>query len=169
MNRRRVVSMVGAVLAAASLAACGSSTTAPTAPSAGVSASASNAPGAALALAKTTLGEVVVDAKGMTLYMYTKDTQGSGKSACEGQCLAAWPPLLVDATPSVPGITGKLATITKADGRKQVTLDGWPLYYFAKDKAPGDVTGQGVGTVWWVLAASGTPIQAAVEGGNTGY
>ena len=167
MDRRRVMSTVGAVLAATSLAACGSGTTTPTAVSAGVSAS--NAPGAALALARTTLGEVVVDAKGMTLYMYTKDTQGSGRSACEGQCLAAWPPLLVDATPSVPGITGKLATITTADGRKQATLDGWPLYYFAKDKTPGDVTGQGVGTVWWVLAANGTPIQAAAEGGNTGY
>ena len=167
MNRRRVISLVGAVLAATSLAACGSSTTTPSAQSAGVSAL--NASGAALALAKTTLGEVVVDAKGITLYMYTKDTQGSGRSACTGQCLTAWPPLLVAATPSVPGITGKLATITTPDGRKQATLDGWPLYYFAKDKAPGDVTGQGVGTVWWVLAANGTPIQAAAEGGSSGY
>lgn len=175
MTRLRVLSVAGAVLVAASLTACGSS--APTTPAASSSSAAggsttagASASGATIAVAKTSLGDVVVDAKGMTLYMYTKDTKGSGTSACAGQCLAAWPPLLADGTPSADGVTGALGTIDTADGKKQVTLDGWPLYYFAKDKAAGDVTGQGVGTIWWVLDKDAQPVMAAKDtGGNAGY
>ncbi|MDQ6716438.1 MAG: hypothetical protein M3Z83_10050, partial [Actinomycetota bacterium] len=114
-------------------------------------------------VARTSLGDVVVDASGLTLYMFTKDTKDSGKSSCAGQCLALWPPLFTDGTPTADGVSGTLATIATADGRKQVTLNGWPLYYYAKDKAAGDVTGQGVGQVWWVLSKEGQPVQAAAQ------
>ncbi|REJ07700.1 hypothetical protein DY023_03460 [Microbacterium bovistercoris] len=114
----------------------------------------------ALMVASTSLGDVVVTGDGMTAYMYDKDTQGATTSACTGQCLEKWPPILSDeATPKVDGVTGDLGTIDTPDGKLQVTLDGWPLYTFAGDSAKGDVNGQGVGGIWWVLKADGTLIR----------
>ncbi len=162
----RLSRFVAAAVLASTLAACGSTGTTTT-PAAGggapSAATSSAATGATVHAARTSLGEVVVDAAGMTLYMFTKDTKDSGKSSCAGQCLALWPPLFADGTPTADGVSGTLATIPTADGKKQVTLNGWPLYYYAKDKAAGDVTGQGVGQVWWVLSKEGQPVQAAAQ------
>lgn len=110
---------------------------------------------AQLMVADSALGEVVVDGDGMTLYMFDKDTQGAGESSCTGECLTNWPPLTTDGAPALDGVTGEVGTITTADGSTQVTLNGWPLYYFAGDAAAGDVNGQGVGGVWWVLTPAG--------------
>jgi predicted lipoprotein with Yx(FWY)xxD motif len=106
------------------------------------------------------LGNIVTDGKGMVLYMYTKDTQGTQMSVCTGGCATAWPLALADATPKLTGVTGAVTMIPTASGGKQLALNGWPLYYYAKDKAPGDVLGQGVGTVWYVLDSTGTPKKA---------
>jgi predicted lipoprotein with Yx(FWY)xxD motif len=99
------------------------------------------------------LGNVLVDSRGMTLYTFKSDAPG-GKSTCTGQCAVNWPPLLVapGAQPSAgTGVTAsKLGTITRPDGATQVTYNNMPLYFFFKDKAPGDVNGQGVGSVWYV-------------------
>jgi len=112
-----------------------------------------------LGVADSSLGKIVVDGEGMTAYMFDKDTQGTKTSACTGECLAKWPPILSDsATPKADGITGTLATIDTPDGKHQVTLDGWPLYTFAGDAAKGDVNGQGVGGIWWVLSPAGEKI-----------
>jgi len=111
---------------------------------------------AELMVADSSLGKIVVDGDGMTLYMFDKDTQGSGQSSCTGECLTNWPPLTTtDDVPTLTGITGEVGTITMADGSTQVTLNGWPLYYFAGDAAAGDVNGQGVGGIWWVLTPAG--------------
>lgn len=111
---------------------------------------------ATLMVADSTLGEIVVDADGKTLYMFDTDTQGSGESSCTGECLTNWPPLTTEGdAPAVQGVTGEVGTITTADGSQQVTLNGWPLYYFAGDAAAGDVNGQGVGGIWWVLSPAG--------------
>jgi predicted lipoprotein with Yx(FWY)xxD motif len=101
---------------------------------------------------KSTLGNFLVDSKGMTLYMFTKDT--AGVSNCSGGCTVNWPPLLTTGTPGAgSGVdASKLGTITRSDGSKQVTYNNEPLYYFAGDKNPGDTTGQGVGSVWYVVA-----------------
>lgn len=113
----------------------------------------------ALAVAETSLGQVVVDGEGMTAYMYDKDTQGTDTSACTGPCLTQWPPILSESeTPEADGVTGTLATIDTPDGEHQVTLDGWPLYTFAGDAAAGDVNGQGVGGIWWALTPAGEKI-----------
>jgi uncharacterized surface protein with fasciclin (FAS1) repeats len=99
------------------------------------------------------LGSFLVGPDGKTLYTYKKDT--AGVSTCTDKCAAAWPPLTVatGVTPSAAsGVAGKLATITRADGTLQVTYNGLPLYYFAKDVAAGDTNGQAVGTVWYVAA-----------------
>jgi len=111
---------------------------------------------AELTVAESPLGEVVVDAKGLTVYMFDKDTQGADAIACAGPCLDSWPPVTTENdAPSVEGVTGEVGTITAADGSMQVTLNGWPLYYFVGDEAAGDVNGQGVNGVWWVLSSDG--------------
>jgi LPXTG-motif cell wall-anchored protein len=101
-----------------------------------------------------TLGTILTDANAKTLYLYTKDTPGDGKSACYDNCAVNWPPLTVPAgtTPTLPsGVEGTLATITRTDGTLQVTYNGWPLYFFKNDAAAGDTKGQGVGGVWFIL------------------
>ncbi|WP_298860732.1 hypothetical protein [uncultured Microbacterium sp.] len=117
------------------------------------------ASGGGLAVADSSLGKIVVDGEGMTAYMFDKDTQGTKTSACTGACLSQWPPILSDsATPKADGVTGTLSTIDTPDGKHQVTLDGWPLYTFAGDSAKGDVNGQGVKDIWWVLSPAGEKI-----------
>lgn len=165
MNAKTTMAVFGTtVLLALGLAAC--STTAGDAPddtSTGPgygdsppSESETPASAAALAVAESSLGEIVVDGEGLTVYMFDNDTQGAGVSTCEGQCATNWPAVTTDSEmPEVEGVTGEVGTITGVDGSTQVTLNGWPLYYFAGDTAPGDVTGQGVNEVWWVLSAEG--------------
>ena len=116
---------------------------------------------AVVAIASTDLGDVVVDAEGMTLYMFDNDTQSGDTSSCTGQCLEQWPPLFTesDAPTGSADITGELGTIESPDGKLQVTLNGWPLYYWVNDKAAGETTGQAVGGVWWVLDPAGEPIR----------
>jgi predicted lipoprotein with Yx(FWY)xxD motif len=92
----------------------------------------------------------LTDSKGMTLYYYTKDADG--QSACYGGCAAAWP-IFYAPTVAVPSAlnAGDFGTITRTDGSKQTTYMGWPLYYWAKDAKAGDMTGEGVGKVWYIL------------------
>jgi predicted lipoprotein with Yx(FWY)xxD motif len=98
------------------------------------------------------LGTVLVGPKGMTLYKYTQD--GPNSSACSGKCATNWPPLTVkSADELVPGVNlrGKFDTIKRDDGSLQVTYNGAPLYYYAKDKARGDSTGEEVGEKWYTI------------------
>ncbi|ACQ82336.1 Secreted repeat of unknown function [Beutenbergia cavernae DSM 12333] len=112
-----------------------------------------------LATADSDLGEIVVDGAGMTAYMFTNDTQGGDASACTGDCLTAWPPVIASSEePVVDGVTGEVGTIETPDGELQLTLNGWPLYLFAQDTAAGDVNGQGANDVWYVLSPDGEPI-----------
>jgi LPXTG-motif cell wall-anchored protein len=102
------------------------------------------------------LGKFLTDDKGMTLYMYTRDTANT--SNCYDQCATRWPALVQAAgQPVAPaGLTGALATAARKDGTQQVTYNGMPLYYFAQDTKPGDTNGQNVGTVWFVVAPGST-------------
>jgi predicted lipoprotein with Yx(FWY)xxD motif len=98
------------------------------------------------------LGDYLVASNGMTLYRFTKDT--ANKSNCSGQCIAIWPPYSQAMNnPLVPGsgVTGKLATITRADGSMQLTYKGVPLYFYSKDTKPGDTNGQNVLGIWFVV------------------
>ncbi|HEX6972114.1 MAG TPA: hypothetical protein VF234_07830 [Limnochordia bacterium] len=97
------------------------------------------------------LGPHLVDAMGMTLYLFERDEPGV--SNCYDRCAQNWPPLLIAyGEPSAPpAIKGELGVITRRDGGRQVTYNGMPLYYWARDQAPGDTTGQGVGEVWYVV------------------
>lgn len=93
---------------------------------------------------KTEAG-VLTNQAGMTLYTFDKDAAGSGKSACNGDCAAKWPPLTAGASSTGSGDYG---VITREDGSKQWTYKGKPLYLWIKDQKPGDTTGDGVNNVW---------------------
>ena len=115
--------------------------------------------------------QIVVDGDGMTVYVFDKDTPGSGTSACSGGCLQAWPPVVADSeSPTVEGVSGEVGTITRDDGTLQVTLEGYPLYLWQNDTAPGDTTGQGVQGVWWVVTPDGTKVTATpAPAASAGY
>jgi predicted lipoprotein with Yx(FWY)xxD motif len=131
-------------------------------------ATSTSAPAMAAAAATVNIGKnskysaFLVDGKGMTLYLYTKDTPGT--STCFGSCAQYWPPLLTTGKPVAgSGVDmSRFGTTTRTDGTTQVTYNGWPLYYYAKDKQPGDTTGDGVGNVWYLITPSG---DKAVAGG----
>jgi predicted lipoprotein with Yx(FWY)xxD motif len=101
------------------------------------------------------LGSFLVDSKGMTLYIYTKDAPNT--SYCYDSCAGYWPPLLTTGTPVAgAGLTSSLLGTTKrTDGTTQVTYNGWPLYYYVSDKAAGDTTGENVQAVWFVITPAG--------------
>lgn len=90
-------------------------------------------------------GGMLVDAKGMTVYTYAKDS--AGKSACAGKCAENWPPVMATDAKA----TGDYSTITRDDGTKQLAYKGKPLYTFIKDKKPGDKTGDKVMDAWHVV------------------
>lgn len=128
-------------------------------PSPGDSESSSPTDGAlALKVVDSPLGEILVDGNGMTLYLFTQDTQGEDASVCEGQCLVNWPPLLGVPTEGEGVDDSKLGSFTRSDGSVQASYNGWPLYYWVQDTAPGQSTGQGVQGVWYVLDRDGDAV-----------
>ncbi len=166
---RRLVA--GAVLSVAlAAAACGSTPTSAvsgkthanpnTAHSAGSGTSAS-AP-AIRSTTNATLGTILVDPAGATLYRFTADQ--NGQSSCTGGCAQVWPPFTVAAGSkpvTASALVGTFATTTRPDGTSQVTYNGSPLYLFTGDKAAGDASGQGVEGKWFVVTVSATPSSAA--------
>jgi len=138
---------VAALISACSSAAVATPVPTQAAPAVTQAAPAAPAAGAATVMAKTIGSQTILVAgsNGMTVYTFTSDTAGSGKSACSGGCLTKWPALTVAAGATATagtGVTGQLGTITRADdGSLQVTYNGLPLYFFQNDKAPGDTNG----------------------------
>ncbi len=128
---------------------------------AGVASSGSSARVAAVASGPSALGRIVVDSRGHTLYLFEKDRRGA--SACSGACLVYWPPLLTRGAPTAtkgarPSLLG---SIRRADGTRQVTYAGHPLYRFSGDARRGQTNGEGLkdfGAGWYVLMPSGKKI-----------
>jgi predicted lipoprotein with Yx(FWY)xxD motif len=155
-----------ALVAAVGLAACGSSSsgsssTATTSTTAGKPAS-SPRPASVVATSKSALGTFLVDAKGRALYLW--DADHGSKSVCSGDCATAWPPLTTTGMPKAGGKaeSSLLGTTTRADGSREVTYAGHPLYYYAGDGGPGQTNGQGsdsFGSPWWVVSPAGKAIQ----------
>ncbi len=114
-----------------------------------------------------TLGDILVDGKGMTLYYWKNDQPNV--STCSGKCLANWPPLLASGTVTAgAGLNATdFGTTQTTDGRTMVTYNNKPLYYFIGDKAAGDTKGQGIGNVWYVVppvSSSGSGSQPSAQG-----
>ncbi|QFZ73117.1 hypothetical protein GFH48_07435 [Streptomyces fagopyri] len=104
----------------------------------------------------TTLGKVLTDSAGFTLYRFEKDTAEPPKSNCDGDCAKAWPAVPADGATAATGVDkALLGEVTRKDGTKQLTIGGWPMYRFAKDTKAGDTNGQGVGGIWYASAPDG--------------
>jgi predicted lipoprotein with Yx(FWY)xxD motif len=136
---------------------------------------AAQANGAVVSTAKTSLGRIIVNSNGRTLYLFAKDR--NGKSACTGQCAVFWPPLITSGKPRVIGgaRASLIGTTRRADGRLQVTYNHHPLYTFVKDTKAGQTNGEGVnafGAVWDAVSPAGAKIpkpSAPSSGGGGGY
>jgi len=169
----RWLAPAGLAVAAVMIAACGSSSS-----SAGVApaATTSTAPVASGTVLKTrTISGITVltNAQGFTVYWFGPDTSTTSK--CNGSCATFWPPVKGPATAGT-GVTGKLGTITRADGTTQATYDGHPLYTYKGDTAPGQAKGNNLnasGGVWHEVTASGeaapAPATSTSSGGGYGY
>lgn len=163
---------LGLVTAAASLAlaACGSSGNGygSSGSSSGTTQSANGATADALHTMSISLGTILVDAQGKTIYYFAGDV--GSQSQCNGACAANWPPVPASAsTEAISCITASLGSTTRADGSKQLTVDGHPVYTFAGDTSPGDATGQGKvldGGLWTVVSPDGKAISASANAGG---
>jgi predicted lipoprotein with Yx(FWY)xxD motif len=109
----------------------------------------------------TEFGPILVDGEGLSLYLFMNDTQNGDSSACNDDCAVEWPPLLTQGSPIAgEGVdSALLGTITRDDGSMQVTYNGWPLYHFDEDTAPGDTNGQGMESVWFLVTPTGEAVQ----------
>ncbi|HTI23817.1 MAG TPA: hypothetical protein VL652_22660 [Kutzneria sp.] len=112
---------------------------------------------AVLSVANTTLGKVVVDDQGFTLYMFSHDSASPPKATCDGECALTWEPVSAqDGSVTVQGVgQGLVGEVTRSDGTKQMTLGGQPLYRYAPDQKPGDTTGQNQGGMWFAIGPDG--------------
>jgi len=122
---------------------------------------ATEARGTTVMVARSRLGRILVDGKGITLYDFVRDKHGV--SSCYGACAALWPPLITKGKPHAgTGVRASLLGTTKRkDGKLEVTYNHHPLYYFVSDRKPGQTTGQGLnqfGGPWWVLSPAGKEI-----------
>jgi predicted lipoprotein with Yx(FWY)xxD motif len=148
-------------LVALAVAGCGGSSNS--------TASTSTQGSATVDVANASLGKILVDSKGRTLYLFKKDT--GTKSTCFGACATNWPPERVTRKPTVSsGLTAsKAATTQRADGKPEVTYNGHPLYLFVGDKKPGDTNGQGVnafGGSWFAVSPAGAQVSGSANSGS---
>jgi predicted lipoprotein with Yx(FWY)xxD motif len=134
---------------------------------------AARAKGPVISTTKTSLGRILIDSRGRTLYLFEKDRKG--KSACAGQCAAFWPPLIANGKPRATRAakTSLLGTTKRPDGRLQVTYNHHPLYTFAKDKKNGQTSGEGLnafGGEWDAVSPAGAKIEKQTSStGGGGY
>jgi predicted lipoprotein with Yx(FWY)xxD motif len=164
-------------VAALLMTACGSKSTPSGTGSGGTNSTPVVASGSGIKTVSTSIGTVLTDSKGQTLYTFALDT--ATKSNCNGSCASFWPPVTgpVSAASGV-SLPGQLGTITRADGSVQATYDGHPLYTFAGDTAPGQTNGNGKvlnGGLWTAMTPSGAkpgtpaPASSSSSAGNGGY
>jgi predicted lipoprotein with Yx(FWY)xxD motif len=128
--------------------------------------------GTVVSTATSSLGQILVGARGHTLYLLKNDR--NGKSACTGKCATFWPPLITTGKPraTTGAKSSLLGTIKRADGRLQVTYNHHPLYTFQKDTKKGQTTGEGVnafGALWYAVSPAGTTVVKPATGGGGGY
>ncbi|BBC38382.1 uncharacterized protein SGFS_096760 [Streptomyces graminofaciens] len=112
-------------------------------------------------------GKVLTDSAGRTLYRFDKDTAEPPKTNCEGDCATTWPPVPASGATAADGVDKSLlGEVTRPDGTKQLTVGGWPMYYFDKDTKAGDIKGQGVKGTWYASAPDGK--KASTKGASAG-
>ena len=167
MTRHRPITFLASTavipLVALTVAACGGGSSAATA----ATPKASTGAPATVGVSNSSLGSILVNSSGRTLYLFKADS--ATMSACTGACATAWPPLLANGTPTAgTGLTAsKLGTIARSGGNRQVTYNGHPLYLFIMDTKPGQTAGQGVtafGAAWFAVSPAGNQISTGSKG-----
>jgi len=141
------------------LSACGNGSS-----STGQPASGAAGGGTGVKIAQTSLGKVLVDGNGMTLYRLSAD--GKDHSTCDSQCLQFWPAVTPAASAKLSVTTGRTAT---PDGTTTTTVAGRPVYTFSQDQQPGDVNGEGVqefGGTWYAVSPTGQPVTGSAASGG---
>jgi predicted lipoprotein with Yx(FWY)xxD motif len=118
----------------------------------------------------SSVGKILTDGSGRTLYLFEKDT--GPMSTCAGACAANWPPFTAKSKPAVSGgaTSADITLIKRSGGQEQVTYKGHPLYYYSGDRAAGDTNGQGVsafGAPWFVLSPAGSKITGSSSGSGS--
>lgn len=113
-------------------------------------------------VADSNLGEILVGPDGLTLYVFTADSDGT--STCYGACADLWPPVPADVEISSDLDQSKFGSTTREDGSEQLTVNGMPLYWYTPDEMPGDTMGQGFNDVWFVVDATGDMMETSAAG-----
>jgi len=141
--------------------AYGNSTSTTAAPDASTTSKPStNATSTTLQLVSTSLGKVVADSKGRTLYLFVPDGTSTVSKVPAG-ILSLWPPVQATGVPTLgPGLTAKSSTGAQPNGQQWVLYNGHLLYAYSGDQKAGDVTGNGIGSVWYAVTAAGGPVQS---------
>jgi predicted lipoprotein with Yx(FWY)xxD motif len=165
ITRRRRLARPATITAAAVLAVSVALSTAGLAAGTGLSG------GAVVKTRKASLGTILVNAQGRTLYMFMKDTRN--KSACSGQCAIYWPPLTTNGKPRAAGAAkvSLLATTKRLDGHTQVSYAGHPLYRFSQDTKAGQTTGEAIdafGGKWYAVSPAGVKVMPSGSTGGYG-
>ncbi len=102
------------------------------------------------------MGQAVTDGAGFLMYRFDNDSANPPRSTCEGRCAEIWPPAYTDGNPTLRGIPAdKVGTVNRADGTRQLTIGGWPVYHYAGDRKAGTWKGQGIGGTWFVVTKDG--------------
>jgi predicted lipoprotein with Yx(FWY)xxD motif len=189
---RKIVLTLAVAAAAFSLSACGAidltkgNDNAPAAPAAAgngavespapetPAAKASSAPAGKVIGARVaqlpTLGKVVTDWQGWTLYRFDKDAPKPSKATCAGDCATKWPHAPWVEGMKIEGVDQKvIGKVARADGALQLTINGWPAYRYSGDAKPGEAKGQGSGGTWYALTPEGKKAQAQTTAAGGGY
>lgn len=162
MNNRILSAFALAAATTLGLSACGSSYASSSSSPTGSGSKDSST----IKIVTTTLGGVLVDGSGRTLYLFTPDGDHASSSKCVGGCATLWTGL--QGKPKAgSGVDASLIATTS--GSKQASYHGHLLYYYANDAAPGDMNGQGVDGSWYVVNSTGSAVTKAVKGGSGGY
>jgi predicted lipoprotein with Yx(FWY)xxD motif len=114
-------------------------------------------------------GLILANPHGMTVYWYSTDKKGSGVSSCTGSCAVEWPPVAAPVRlPAGFKLSGPIGYIVRPNGEHQVTIDGYPIYRYAGDKAPGQTSGNGIGGVWRIVKVKKTKSGGSMGGSMSG-
>jgi predicted lipoprotein with Yx(FWY)xxD motif len=167
MTRISLLSLLAVAAVALVIAGCGGGGDQATAAS---SSGSSGGGSSTLNVSDTSLGKVLTDQNGRTVYDFGRDT--GSKSMCTGGCASEWPPVTTGGKPSVGGGLTKsmVGTTHRSDGKTQVTYNGHPLYTFSGDAKAGDTNGQGLddfGGKWWALSPSGADVTTMGSGSSS--